>query len=367
MICDTVPSDDNFDLNDIVTNGELIMLTVGSPENYYDYQGRTLGVQYIMLQHFADKMGIRLRVELCRDTVEMVRKIIKDEADVMALQIDKRKVKGLTADSLKMLAECGARVDSAHTSWLASKEKPDLAKALDEWFTPQMLQKAKREEQQLLSAPHVHRRIFSPMINRKAGVISRYDALFITYSRPIRWDWRLMAAQCYQESTFDPRATSWAGAKGLMQIMPSTAEHLGLPQDKLFEPEANIAAAAKYLNELEERFSDVRNRNERTNFVLACYNGGYHHIRDAMALTRKYGGDEHSWNDVARYVLLLSAPKYYNDAVVNYGYMRGSETVDYVRRINARWQSYNGVKPPHIGSFAIKPRRATHERKKKYQ
>lgn len=53
-----------------------------------------------------------------------------------------------------------------------------------------------------------------------------------------------MAAQCYQESGFDPEAVSWAGARGLMQIMPETAVHLGLPADQMHQPEKNISAAA---------------------------------------------------------------------------------------------------------------------------
>ena len=80
----------------------------------------------------------------------------------------------------------------------------------------------KKEEDFLLSTRSVVRHVYAPMLNKKGGVISRYDALFMTYCQPIRWDWRLMAAQCYQESTFDPQARSWAGALGLMQIMTET-------------------------------------------------------------------------------------------------------------------------------------------------
>ena len=77
-----------------------------------------------------------------------------------------------------------------------------------------------------------------------------------------------MAAQAYQESTFDPKATSWAGAKGLMQIMPTTADHLGLPRDQMYDPEKSIAAAAKLIEELEHTFSDISDHRERINFML---------------------------------------------------------------------------------------------------
>ena len=181
------------------------------------------------------------------------------------------------------------------------------------------------------------------MLNRAGGVISHYDHLFIKYSPVARWDWRLLAALCYQESTFDPRAHSWAGACGLMQIMPSTAAHLGLPMSSIYDPESNIDASARYIHELSGKFNDVRNASERYNFVLASYNGGFFHIRDAMALARKYGKNPYRWVDVSEFVLKLSSPQFYNDPVVKNGYMRGSETVDYVSRIRSRWAQYRGV------------------------
>jgi membrane-bound lytic murein transglycosylase F len=220
-------------------------------------------------------------------------------------------------------------------------------------------------ETELLTVRKVRRRVFAPMLDKKGGIVSHYDHLFMTYSRDIRWDWRLMAAQCYQESTFDPRAVSFAGAKGLMQIMPGTADHLGLSRDKLYDPESNIRAAAKYIAELQQKFSDIRDHYERTNFVLASYNGGAHHIRDAMALAQRDGRNPHRWADVSAYVLKLAQPRYYNDPLVKYGYMRGSETVDYVSKIRQRHAGYQGVKSPHMGFHPSQPRKAD-KRKNKY-
>ena len=174
-----------------------------------------------------------------------------------------------------------------------------------------------------------------------------------------------MAAQCYQESTFDARAVSWAGAKGMMQIMPSTADALGLPQDKLYDPESNIAAAVKYIGQLDAHFQDIGDRRERISFILAAYNGGRHHIRDAMALARRDGKNPFRWREVAQYVLRLSIPQYYSDPIVKYGYMRGTETVDYVDKIHQRWRSYQGVKTIQTFSGSM-PQKATKPRKKKY-
>ena len=338
-VLDSVEVTEDFDLPDIQTNGELIMATVSGPETYYDYHGRQLGTQYLICQHFADSLGVRLRIDVCRDSAELRRRLDEGEADLVAWP---------TPGEI----EVGA-------------EKPELAEELALWYHPDRIAAAKKEEQDLLTVKKVRRRIFSPMLDKRGGIISHYDQYFIAYSRDIRWDWRLLAAQCYQESTFDPKAVSFAGAKGLMQIMPGTADHLGVSRSRLYEPEANIAAATKYIAELQRTFADIGDHYERTNFVLASYNGGAHHIRDAMALAKRDGKNNHRWGEVAPYVLKLAQPKYYNDPLVKYGYMRGSETVDYVSKIRQRFAGYQGVKSPHMGFHSSKPRKAD-QRKKKY-
>ncbi len=349
QITDTIPVTDEFDLADIQRNGELIALTLTGPETYYDYRGRHLGTQYMLAQRFADKIGVSLRMEVCRDSLEMLKRLENGEADLICYPMTQVK-------------------DSTSLGWIVGEDKDELLQELTAWYEPKLVDEVRKEEDFLLSSRSVKRRVFAPMLNRAGGVISHYDHYFQRYAATIRWDWRLMAAQCYQESTFDPQARSWAGACGLMQIMPATADHLGLARASIFQPEQNIAAAAKYLGELEHNFSDIRERAERTKFVLAAYNGGHFHIRDAMALAQKNGKNPHRWGDVEGFVLGLARPQYYNDPVVKYGYMRGSETVDYVRKIHERWNGYRGVRNPRNG-FAPNsaPQKATHKRKNKYQ
>lgn len=334
---DSVDADSGFDLAEIRQSGEMILLTLTGPEFYYDYHGRHLGTQYLLAEKFAGQVGVRLRVEVCRDSVEMETRLKAGEGDIMAS------------------TQVGRLV--------AMPAKTELVQELKAWYRPALLDEVRRQEAFLMSSRSVKRRVFSPMLDQRGGIISHYDRLFQQYSRPIRWDWRLMAAQCYQESTFDPKATSWAGAKGLMQIMPATADHLGLARDNMYDPEQNIDAASRYLGELERTFRDISDRRERTNFVLAAYNGGAHHIRDAMALCQRDGRNSHRWHDVKEYVLRLAQSKYYNDPLVKYGYMRGSETVDYVQKIQQRWDTYRGIKTPRQG-FTQEPRKARREHSK---
>lgn len=166
----------------------------------------------------------------------------------------------------------------------------------------------------------------------------QYDNLFRRYAPGINWDWRMLAAQAYTESAFNPRARSFAGARGLMQIMPRTGRSYGLRNPS--DPEQSVRAAVSYLDDLDRMFaSKVPDADERKKFVLAAYNAGQGHIFDAIRLARKQGLDPTVWDgNVAKAVLLLANPKHYNDNVVKYGYLRGRETYDYVDRIT---QLYN--------------------------
>ncbi len=322
-------------LDDIMTNGELIMATVSGPETYYEYRGRGMGLHYLLCEKFCSSLGVSLRVEVCKDTAEMVQRIIDGEADIAAVPATGR------YDGLEV---CGEAASGGEWHWLVNANNADLAGEVNSWLTAENVDRANKEQLYRLSPKSITRRVYAPMKNRAKGVISNYDHLFRRYASVARWDWRLIAAQCYQESTFDARAHSWAGACGLMQIMPSTADHLKLARADIYDPEKNVEAAVKYIAELSRLFSDIDNPNERIKFVLAAYNGGHHHIRDAMALTSKYGGNERRWSDVRTMALRLGKAEYYTDPVVKHGYMRGSETVEYVDRIIDRWAYYRGEK-----------------------
>ena len=331
---DTVSSN-AFSLRDILESDEMVVLTISGPNTYYEYRGKQMGTQYLLCEKFAQKIGVSLRVEVCKSIDEMIKKFNAGDADIIVYQIP---------TSTKGTIPCGYSTNNGKLAWAVRTDNTELADSLRSWYKPEIAESVKREEKALFSTQSIHRRVYAPMLNTQAGIISNYDHLFKRYAPIARWDWRLLAAQCYQESCFDPKAYSWAGAKGLMQIMPETAKHLGLAESYVYEPDLNIYAAARYINELNTRFTDIRNPEERKFFILASYNGGFFHIRDAMALAKKNGKNPHKWIHVAEYVLKLSTPEYYNDPVVKYGYMRGSETANYVSAIYSRWQKYRGVR-----------------------
>lgn len=184
------------------------------------------------------------------------------------------------------------------------------------------------------------RRIKSDLISVKGKSISKYDDLIKKYLPHLNWDWRIVASQLYQESQFNPNAKSWAGAVGLMQLLPSTGEMFGVTN--LYDPETNIKAGIKFLVYLDSHWKEsITDSLERIKFVLASYNIGLGHIEDAQRLSEKYGANPNIWYDNVEYYLLQkSKPKYYNDEVVRNGYSRGRETVTYVKEIFDRYEHY---------------------------
>lgn len=174
------------------------------------------------------------------------------------------------------------------------------------------------------------------------GKVSDYDNIIKKYSKWIGWDWKLLASLIYQESKFNKNAESWAGAYGIMQLMPVTAERYGL--DSLSTPEENIEAGVKFIKFLEKQFSYIENEDERRKFVLASYNVGPGHVFDAQRLAQKNGKDPNVWEDnVDIYMLKKSDPKFYRDPVVKHGYCRGKEPYNYVTEVLDRYEHYKNM------------------------
>ena len=225
------------------------------------------------------------------------------------------------------------------SSWAVRRDCPLLAQAANEWqknnaTSPAYTASMKRYFETSKNLPH------SPILSLREGKISHYDELFKKYAKKINWDWRLLASLAYKESNFDTTAVSWAGAKGLMQLMPSTAHAMGMPPGKEQNAEESIKAAVKYLGITTKSFMQIPEP-ERIHFVLASYNSGLGHVLDAMALAEKYGKKKYVWKDnVEKYILLKSQEEYFTDSVCKYGYFRGTETYTFVRDIMGRYEQY---------------------------
>ncbi len=159
--------------------------------------------------------------------------------------------------------------------------------------------------------------------------LPRYASTIKEESEKYDFDWRLVAAVVYQESHFNPRARSYTGVKGLMQVTLETAREMGI--SNRLDPLQSLRAGIRYLHKLYLRFDDITSNEERLYFAIASYNIGYGHMRDAQKLAKQKGLDPHKWSSMKHILPYLTKRKYYKKT--RYGYARGREAITYVERI----------------------------------
>lgn len=230
---------------------------------------------------------------------------------------------------------------SQRISWATRHNSPDLLESTNNW-----LKEIKKKvdynviyNKYFKNKKDFRRRIKSEFYSLNNEEISPYDDLIKKHSEELNWDWRLVTSLVYQESRFDPKNSSWADAKGLMQLMPATAKELGVTNRD--DPEQSIKGGMAYLKQIRENFKNVSDSVQRIKFTLASYNCGLYHVIDAQKLAEKRGLNAQVWDEnVEEMILELSSPKNYNDPVVKYGYVRGIEPYNYVDQIFKRYQHY---------------------------
>lgn len=171
----------------------------------------------------------------------------------------------------------------------------------------------------------------------RKGALTPWDAQLQQAAREEGLDWRLLAAQAYQESRFDASVRSEAGAVGLMQLMPATARELGVTNPA--DPLQSLQAGARYMGRLLRGYPPDLHLKDRVRFALAAYNAGPSHLADARVLARKLGLSPSRWfGNVEKAMRLLSKPRHYRQA--RFGYCRGEEPVRYVSQIQTRYDGY---------------------------
>ncbi len=148
-------------------------------------------------------------------------------------------------------------------------------------------------------------------------------------------DWHLLAAISYQESHWNPKATSYTGVRGMMMLTNATAKEVGVT-DRL-DPVQSIDGGAIYFKKIYNRLPKTITGNDRTWMTLASYNVGYGHLEDARVLTQRLDKDPNKWSDVREHLPLLTKRKYYSKA--RYGYARGWEPVYYVQNIRSFYKT----------------------------
>ena len=231
-------------------------------------------------------------------------------------------------------------------TWALRSTSPNLLQAVNSWLVEKKKVFIPRTyARYFLNSKNQYERTTNAYSSLGGNRISVYDELIQAQAQSLGWDWRLLAALVYKESRFDTTALSYAGAQGLLQLMPVTVERFGVTNPN--DPAESLKGGVKYLQYLDKFWMErVPETNERIKFILASYTIGQGHVDDAWRLTLKYRKNTQSWQEVSNFLNLKSDPKYYRDPVVKSGYAKGHIAVKYVRDVLALFQSYKDLVDP---------------------
>jgi len=251
-----------------------------------------------------------------------------------AVVVDSHRVKPLLAGRADIRAVFSLNRPQQYR-WAVRNTDPELLSEVDRY-----LKRAFRSKFYNI----VHRRYFERVSKRALADpnvndtrISPYDPLIKEYATRYGFDWRLIAAQVYEESRFDSAAISEAGATGLMQVLPSTGYDMGFYN--LGDPETGLHAGVRYLDTLRQQLEDALPIAERTWFSLAAYHAGFERMRRARALAERLGLDPNRWFDNVEKAMLVSAKTEYGQSC------QCRRTVTYVREVRSRYYSYVRLAP----------------------
>ncbi len=315
--------------------------------NPLDLIGREVHVRnpssyYQRLMNLQEEMGGEVIIQPIADDIttdEIIKKVVDGEID---FTIADNNIASINATYYHILDVNTAISFPQQIAWATRKNSPKLLQVVNSWID---MMKTQVDYNVIYNKYFKNKKLYKEHIKSEFSSetgenISEYDHIIKKYAEQIGWDWLLVSSLIYQESRFDPKSTSWAGGKGLMQLMPATAKELGV--EKRSDPVQSVEGGTRYLQQIYERWDDIPDSVQRVKFTLASYNCGYHHVRDAQRLSEKNQAETTLWDDeVEEYLLKLTYPKYYQDEVVKYGYARGEEPYKYVREIIERYDQYS--------------------------
>lgn len=325
-------------------NKKLIRNTVDlSGKNVYVRKGSSF---YSRLVNLSEEIGEKINIIEVPgeyDTEQLISKVASGEIEYTIADENV----GLSNQAYYSNIDVGTAISFPQKiAWAIRKNSPLLTKELNSWIEKIIVDKT---NEQAFNKYFKRRKLKNGIYETKylayaGGTISEYDDIIKIYSKKIDWDWKLLASMIYQESHFSPTVRSWAGANGLMQLMPGTAKHYGLDTIDA-TAEQSLKAGTNYILDLDKYWRiHISNKSERIKFILASYNAGLGHIIDARNLAIKYGKDPNTWDsNVEDMLLQKSNPSIYNDPIVKCGYCRGQEPYLYVKEILNRYQYFKSV------------------------
>ncbi len=334
--------------------GQLSTVLVGSGKSpqitdWEQLQGDTIHV----------RQGAVYKSQLCalRDSLQINFTVVEssDHEETLIDQVVKKKIKWTVAD--QNIAQANATYygglgiswkiqKEANVSWAVRENSTYLLDTVNRWVESNQNELIPiLYAKYFLDSKNSYFRNTSPFSSLAGNRISVYDELIRQGAEQLGWDWRLLASLVYKESKFDTVATSYAGAHGLLQLMPVTLARFGVTDPS--DPQQSLMGGVRYLRYLDKFWIErVPETNERIKYVLASYNIGHGHVEDAWRLALKHGRNTQTWSEVSDFLQLKSDPDYYQDPVVKSGFAKGHLAVNYVQDVLSLFDSYKALVEP---------------------
>mgnify|MGYP000894221055 CR=1 FL=1 len=237
------------------------------------------------------------------------------------------------------------RVGVVDTKAIADRMKPFFARVVKDGTVKRLL------ERHFAHAARISAIDAGTLLERVNTVLPHLKPHFLEAERVSGFDWRLVAAIGYQESHWDPLATSPTGVRGLMMLTEDTAERLQV-KDRL-DPRESILGGARYLGVMADGLPPRIAEPDRTWLALAAYNLGIGHLEDARILAQRKGLSPDRWDDVKRALPGLADPAQY--ATLRHGFARGYEAMQFVDNVR-NYQDILARVEPREGPLDPRPR-----------
>jgi len=281
------------------------------------------------------------------DTMELLERVNNGYAELAILDSNEFVVQQALYPRLKVAFDLGQEQEMA---WflVPGRENTRLLQHIDDFFT-RLDKDGTMERLREIHFGHTRgvTRMGSHTFTRNMRkTLPDYRDIIQQVADEYQLDWHLLAAIAYQESHWNPLATSPTGVRGMMMLTLPTAREMNVT-DRL-DPLQSLRGGARYLKNIKRRLPQRIAEPDLTWFALAAYNIGMGHLEDARVITQRHGGNPDVWVDVMAHLPYLQKSKYYEKS--RYGYARGSEPVTYVQNIRhyysiLQWQDIAQNKP----------------------
>lgn len=313
--------------------GRELVCAIDLGNDMYGGHGLETGLNYELVSRFAQDNHCSVRIVAAGRKDNYIDSLRQGRVD-MIITHDMDSLANGSIDLLKQVTDCSV--------WALNSIDENDARQMNRWISYiRTTEDYSRMRDKYALSYNPYKRAERGV---RTGTISPYDSLIRKYARELGWDWRMLASVLYQESRFAIGSTSFRGAQGLMQVMPSTARHYEV--DNLLDPEQNIIAGTRHLRRLQNMFrKEGLEGEELIKFTLAAYNAGEGRVIDCRNLAASCQMDNTLWEETVKVIPMMREDSILENQAVRLGKFQGHETIAYVEQVFSHYSAFCEICP----------------------